>query len=402
LDNYLKLDKNKRAEVYSLKGRNAKSKWIDSWRSLPKNEQQKKAIHSPFLSESFKAYSHGYTEDLNHFYSGINALGLLSIIISLAESMPEEWNLEYDTDEEAQITLKKYKEQQAQLKTAVQLSIDSEKMRLEAEGKRDPWLSITEADFACLTQSRPQRITSLYQKVIAEANDLNFDAAKRQLQVYQQLNVLPDNTAAALIAFAETKEAEATEKTHYLLFTGHMIDKKDREQPRFPAGKEQSVKAAIKQAIQKEKESISGPLLGLAGGASGGDILFHEVCAELGISTELYLALPREEFIVKSVQGAGVDWVNRFNDLYKKLPKKFLAQTDELPKWLQKKEGYSIWERNNLWMLHSGLVCGGLQMSLIALWDGKSGDGAGGTQHMVQEAQKRGAKTVIIDINALP
>ncbi|MEJ7830008.1 MAG: hypothetical protein WKF91_17495 [Segetibacter sp.] len=37
-------------------------------------------------------------------------------------------------------------------------------------------------------------------------------------------------------------------------------------------------------------------------------------------------------------------------------------------------------------------------MSLIALWDGKGGDGVGGTQHMVKEAQAKGAKTIIIDI----
>jgi hypothetical protein len=38
-------------------------------------------------------------------------------------------------------------------------------------------------------------------------------------------------------------------------------------------------------------------------------------------------------------------------------------------------------------------------MTFIALWDKKGGDGAGGTEHMVKEAEKRGAKTVVIDIN---
>ena len=48
--------------------------------------------------------------------------------------------------------------------------------------------------------------------------------------------------------------------------------------------------------------------------------------------------------------------------------------------------------RNNLWELNSAMVNGGMNMTLVALWDGKGGDAAGGTEHMVQEANDRGAK----------
>ncbi len=57
---------------------------------------------------------------------------------------------------------------------------------------------------------------------------------------------------------------------------------------------------------------------------------------------------------------------------------------------------YSIWERNNLWELNSALVNGGMHMTLIALWDGKGGDGAGGTEHMVKEAGAKGAVVRVI------
>lgn len=40
-------------------------------------------------------------------------------------------------------------------------------------------------------------------------------------------------------------------------------------------------------------------------------------------------------------------------------------------------------------------------MSLIALWDGKGGDGTGGTEHMVQIAKEQGARINIIDINEI-
>jgi hypothetical protein len=54
---------------------------------------------------------------------------------------------------------------------------------------------------------------------------------------------------------------------------------------------------------------------GIAGGASGGDILFHEICAELGIPTRLLLALPRDPFIEESVAPAKGDWTKRFDRL---------------------------------------------------------------------------------------
>ena len=206
---------------------------------------------------------------------------------------------------------------------------------------------------------------------------------------------------AALNAFLQAKITKDEKKRHYLLFTGHMIDKKDRATPRFPESIEATVRAAIKEAVQAQKDKYGDRLKAIAGGACGGDILFHEVCAELGVEAELFLVLPREQFIVESVEFAGNKWVDRFDDLFQKLPKKILSTTKELPKWLQSKPDYNIWERNNLWMLNSALVCGGINMTMIGLWDGQGGDGAGGTQHMVQAAKARGAKTIVLDINSL-
>ena len=398
LDNYATLERNKRGEVYSLMGRNAKTRWLDTWKNVSESERQTKALQSTFLKDAYEYYNRGCNEDLNHFYSGINALGLLTVIISLAEALPEIWELEYDSKEDADTALTQYKKQHQKLTTIVEVSINSKKEQLLREGQEDFWVNMTEADLCCLTSKRPARVGSLYQKVIQEASELNFEAAKRQLLIYEQLNIVPDNVKAALEAFDKTPISNDVNKRHYLLFTGHMIDKPDREEPRFTAAKEDEAREVIKNAIQKEKEKIEGPILGIAGGACGGDILFHEVCAEVGIPTELYLALPREEFLVESVQFAGPQWIERFDNLYKKLPRKVLTQTKELPHWLQKKKGYSIWVRNNLWMMNSALVCGGIQMTLIALWDGKGGDSAGGTDHMVKVAKERGAKTIITDI----
>lgn len=398
---YARLDRNKRAETYSLKARNAKTRWINSWKGSGEKDRMVHALQSPYLYDAYRDYERAYNEDLNHFYSGINALGLLTVIITLAEDLEQTWELEFDTQEEAIDALKDYREQHHKLTIMVSASIESEEKRLKREDRTDPWLDITEANLRCLTLQRPERVKILYSKVLKYANGFNFDAAEQQLRIYEQLNVLPANVQAALSAFTDVQSSLTEKKRHYLLFTGHMIDSPGRPEPRFPEHLVPAAREKIREVVLEEKEKIQGDILALSGGACGGDILFHEVCLELGIKSVLYLALPRELFITESVQDGGPEWIEKFDHLYTHLEKRLLAKTKALPKWLQKKPGYTIWERNNVWMLNSALVNSGLHMTLTALWDGKGGDGPGGTQHMVNRARERGAKTIIIDVKEL-
>jgi hypothetical protein len=186
-----------------------------------------------------------------------------------------------------------------------------------------------------------------------------------------------------------------------LLFTGHMIDAPGRERPRFPPDCEKVARQAIRRAVESELERPGGVAGGIAGGASGGDILFHEICAELGIPTQLFLALPKSEFIAESVLPAGGDWRERFDRLFDRLPRRVLAESQELPGWLAEKTGYGVWQRSNLWMLDNALAQGGGDVTLIALWNGEQGDGPGGTGDLVERARQRHAETVILDTRTL-
>ncbi|HEX8335905.1 MAG TPA: hypothetical protein VF621_04205 [Pyrinomonadaceae bacterium] len=196
-----------------------------------------------------------------------------------------------------------------------------------------------------------------------------------------------------------------------LIFTGHMLDAPGREKPRFPADREGVARRKIREAVKAETATGGGACFGIAGGASGGDILFHEVCEELGVPTQLYLALLSPLYVNASVREAGGDWVERFRRLHARLDEEGKVRVlsglreepadaaEHLPAWLRPKPEYNIWQRTNLWMLHNALAAGDDdRVTLIALWDGEAtGDGLGGTSDLVRQAGRRGAKTVIID-----
>jgi hypothetical protein len=188
---------------------------------------------------------------------------------------------------------------------------------------------------------------------------------------------------------------ERAERPWVLLFTGHMIDKPDRKVPRFPPDKEHVAREAIRTAVAEEVRRAGGPVIGIAGGASGGDILFHEVCAELGVTTQLYLALRPDDYINESVRPAGEQWVQRYHRLHT-THAWILGTSKDLPSWLSPKPDASVWERCNGWMLYNALAEGGDRVTLIALWDERSGDGPGGTEDLVFQAEKCGARSVIL------
>ncbi len=386
--------------IYALKGRNIKSRWVnDVKKSLPEKMTQT-ALQSAYLEAAYLQYEKGYFENLNHFHCGINALGFLSILLALATKHPEAWALTFETEKDALEKIANLQDKQRQLVVCIRLAINIAKEKMSDEEQSASWLKITEADLVCLTSTNTERVRSVYRRALQSANQLQVETALRQIRMFELLQIMPENVEAALSAFP-TLQLNPLEKKHYLLFTGHMIDAAERTTPRFPAGKEIAIKTKIKEAIQQEIITAGSPVTGIAGGACGGDILFHEVCAELGIPSKLFLAIPREQFIKNSVAFAGPGWVSRLDSLIRKLPVFVLADSEILPGWLRKKPGYDIWKRNNLWQLHAALSNGGLHITLLALWDGKSGDGPGGTEHLVSEARQKGARTVKLDINQI-
>jgi hypothetical protein len=387
-----------RAEIQALIGRNAKAQWEQAWSGLSNPDSaQKAALASPFLEKSFELYRRGFVEDRNHFYSGLNALAMITMLTELAEAQPAVWEDDFDSPQDATRKLQQLKELRRELAAAVKLAIESKQVALSRANQTDFWVEISTADLVCLTATRPNRVGQAFKKALSAASDQASEAVRRQLLLYQRLGILRDHIQAALENITPIACEPAAETPRVILFTGHRIDARDRPSPRFPAGKETQAREMIIAAVMKEKEIAGGNLLGIAGGASGGDILFHEACEKLGVPSQMYLVLPKAAYIKSSVAEGGSDWIGRFNRLCDRLKPKVLADSEQLPRWLRAKKDYSIWQRSNLWMLHNALFISRDHLTLIALWNGAAGDGPGGTADMVRRAQDRGARFIHLD-----
>jgi hypothetical protein len=406
-----------RAEAHALLARNAKTRWRADWENEPVDSRAKKALRSPYLSDSFENYEGAFNEDLNHSYSGLNALAMLSIMIELGAALPAVWNEPFESDDDGERALAAKQNHAKRLAAAVDFSLQATLSRLKRDGKKDVWADISAADLRFITSNKPARVAAAYRDALVGAPGFARDSVWKQLVIYKDLGVLRSNLAEVeSVLGPPTAEIQSAphERQRVLLFAGHMIDAPDRKSPRFPADKENVAREEIKKAVVREMQRDGGVASGYAGGASGGDILFLEVCAELGIPTKLYLAIPQPAYILTSVKPAGSDWETRFEKIFKEHfarkqvrvlsdATEIASEADYLPAWLRSKPDYSIWQRNNLWMLFNALdegcdpKSGYPNLTLIAMWDGAGGDGPGGTGDLVEKVKTVGARSEVID-----
>ncbi len=227
----------------------------------------------------------------------------------------------------------------------------------------------------------------------------------------EDLQILADEApTAALRAAAQTLADEMLGQRQHLkspdkvfLFSGHMIDTPDRREPRLPAASENLAAARIDAALDALGASPGD--LAFAQGAAGGDILFGEACLARGVSLQLLLPLPEPEFIAASVlpSSAGEAWRRRYLALRGRLTLTPRIMPDALGPLPLDHHGTpgNPYERCNRWLLYSALSYGLDRLRFICLWDGGSGDGTGGTAHMVEKVKKRTSRITWLDTREL-
>jgi hypothetical protein len=239
----------------------------------------------------------------------------------------------------------------------------------------------------------------------AQLRVASFRAARRSWEFIRK--DLPDDVEAkAQLATLVERLGDlgpASPRDRVVVVTGHRADAPDRKPPRFPNTKESidKAKAWLRERVTTEKAETRGSISAIAGAASGTDLIFLEVCAELGINTTVVLPIPRQDYCRDSVADGGPDWVERFNRIVNANPPVLLSESAELPVWAASIPDYGVFQRGNIFMIEAALIAPHADVTLLALWNGKAGDGPGGTADMVKLAQEQGAKVCVEDTDEL-
>lgn len=176
-----------------------------------------------------------------------------------------------------------------------------------------------------------------------------------------------------------------------VVFAGHLVDRPDRDVPRFPPQLEPAVKRAIRQRLEGLRAGF-----GFASAACGSDILFHEAILDMNGETHVVLPYRKEVFIKESVDIIrGANWIER----YERVISRAVAVQEASRQ--SRTSGSVLYEFANL-MLHglASVRAEQLETKLVPLvvWDGKPGDGGGGTASAVERWRALGLDVEIIDL----
>ena len=377
-------------EAIAYLGRIYKEIWKERWVKITQQpERLQKAYESAhLLQKAIETYLQAYRLDQNHYYSGINALTLSALFKYLVEQIGQSSS---DRDE------KVIKQQLPSLSGAVQFSLESAAIH----DRNNFWVFLSLGDLAVCTARNPQQVTKAYKKALNLLwnNKFALRSSLESLRLQESLNFRPKHVQAGIDVLEEElnrielqeegialPQKENKKPTQVFLFSGHMIDSPNRPQPRFPPEMEAEAQQKINQVLE-QLQAGTGDMAIAAGIACGGDILFIEACLERQMKVEAYLPFEPAEFIKQSVSFAGDSWVERFYKIKNHPQVKIHLQLERLGAL---PVGDDPFERNNRWALYSSLVYEIERVRLLVLWDGKGGDGAGGTGDMVKQVRQLG------------
>jgi uncharacterized protein len=159
-----------------------------------------------------------------------------------------------------------------------------------------------------------------------------------------------------------------------VLASGHLIDAPGRTPPRFPPEEVPRVTAQVRQAL--EQWGVTADTTVITGGARGADLVVAEEALTRGARIVVCLALPQEEFEQRSVALPGSDWADRFRRLLNAAEVRHLTDQPGVT------AGDDVFARTNRWMVEMATTLDPNPHAVV-VWDGKQGDGPGGTRDLV-------------------
>ena len=162
------------------------------------------------------------------------------------------------------------------------------------------------------------------------------------------------------------------------VFSGHMIDRPDRPNPRFPASAEDMVRQSLRKIVSKRKIKIA-----FASCACGGDILFLEEVLSAGGECTVVPPLPLKTTIRNSVSVAPGDWEARLKVIQKNPKTRLLApECDETGE-----NDAIVYDFANRYLLGLATLKSrelGFPLFGVCVWDGKESGLLGGTDSAVR------------------
>ncbi|MEW6404488.1 MAG: tetratricopeptide repeat-containing protein, partial [Chloroflexota bacterium] len=376
------------SEAIAYLGRIYKEMWVVSWKNI--NDQTKR-INAAFdsyhwLIKSIDTYLNGYRVDLNNYYPGVNALTLSTIAVFLAG--------QFDDKKDPDPDIARIRAGLEDLRGALIFALES----MAEDPNADYWTLISLADLRVLTATSLSSVERAYRKAIpaSRRNISSLLSSMSQLQILDSLGMRKDYVKVAMDTLSEeiqrvdkeaisgsSKSKAKKPEGSVFLFSGYMVDHQRKEQPTFPAAKEKHIRAEIKSRLEKHG---AGPedIAYMAGLSAGSEIIFAEICAEIGMPVKAYLPLPEAAYVREFVSPAGEAWVERFYKVRNHPLVDENYQTERLGEPKEKDDELYRYERNNRWALYSSLLRGIDKVRLIALYDGKGGHPRDRDAHLVK------------------
>ena len=180
-----------------------------------------------------------------------------------------------------------------------------------------------------------------------------------------------------------------------VVFSGHMIDRPGRSVPRFPA----DLEAAVAAEIRKHVDALD-VRFGYASAACGADILFHEAVAARGGEVNVVLPYELDRFMRDSVcLEAGSAWESRLRTLLARPHTRLIVASQGNVSDVGVSNEYA----NQFTFGLAGIRAFQMrtQLAALAAWDGRAGDGAGGTASAIARWRAWGIEPVVVDMAAL-
>lgn len=370
------------AEAITYLGRIYKEMWVNSWKKIrDKAKRMQQAFDSyHWLIKSADIYTKGFRLDLNDYYPGINAFTLSALAVYLAEK--------FDNKKSPDPDIARLKEILPYLQSSLIFGLES-KIAVEGE-KADYWTLVSLAELKALTSDNLVDVIRAYRKAITASrrNVFSLNSSLEQLEMLKALDIRPHFVQAAIRLIREevarvnaigSKSGRTVRKLsgkkkavgRSFLFSGYMIDFPGKEKRTFPADKEDEMRSDLRKILSRLKPAPYDRAF-LAGLSAGSEIIFAEVCAELGLEVKAFLPLSESAYVRNFVSPAGEAWVDRF---YKIRNHPLVDAIHQVEHVGPPKDGDDPYERNNRWALYAALGRVGMRnVRLIAVWTETGGE----------------------------